>query len=174
MKWLFRIFGFILILFIGLCAVGAFLPSTQRVDKTIEIAAEIEDVYEVVSDLQSYPEWSGFGGDLSNWVFGDIETGLGQTAAWQFSETKADQFGSLEVLQVERNEYVRIRASDHSGEHIMTIAMTEEDDGTSCLIQAERQFGGFPYFGRIAGFRQKAKIETSLEQAASGLVDLFQ
>jgi len=174
MKWLIRIFAFTLILFVGLCIIGAFLPSTQRVDKTIEIAAEIEDVYAVVSDLQSYPEWSGFGGDLSNWVFGDIETGFGQTAAWQNNDAKTDQFGSLEILQVERNEYVRLRASDHSGEHIMTIAMSEEADGTSCLIQAERQFGGFPFFGRIAGFRQKAKIESSLDQAATGLEELFQ
>ena len=173
MKWLIRILGLIILFFIGLCVTGAFLPETQHVDKTINVPAEIEDVYAVVSDLQSYPEWSDFGGEASQWVFGEDEFGIGQTANWQVGEGSKQKFGSLEVLQLESNEYVRLQVTDYSGQKIITIAINENADGTTCLIQAERQFGGFPYFSRIAGLRQKKRIEARLDQATIGLANLF-
>ena len=170
MKWLFRIIALVLALFTALCIAGAFLPATQRVDMTTNLPVDAEDIYDVISDLRSYPDWSGVGGPDSDWVFGDEQAGVGQTAAWQVEDTR---FGSLEILQVETNEYVRVRTIGPLGEQTITLAIDEGETETAFIMEAERHLGGFPYFGRIAALRQKSQTKVALETAANGLADLF-
>lgn len=169
MKWLFRIIGLILTLFVGLCIAGAFLPAMQRVETMVSLPVEAEDIYYMMSDLQTYPEWSGVGGPDSEWVYGGADEGVGQTAAWQ----AGDQVGSLEILQTAPGEFVRVRVIGPMGERTVTLALTEEAETTAFLLQSERQLGGFPYFGRLAGLRQKAVTKAALEDAAKGMSDLL-
>ena len=65
MKWLIRAIAIILLLFICVCIAGAFMPAQQRVDKSVILDSDALSVYEIISDLRSYPEWSGFGGPSS-------------------------------------------------------------------------------------------------------------
>jgi len=173
MKWLFRIIALVLLGFIGLCILGAFLPSTQRVDRTITLSVDAEDIYAMISDLRSYPEWSGVGGPESEWVFGNAEIGVGQSAAWQVEDKTRRQFGSLEILQLEENQYVRIRTFGPLGEQTVTLAIDETTQETAFLLQAERDLGGFPYFGRIAAISQKSKTAAALDRATQGMADLL-
>lgn len=173
MKWLFRIIALVLLVFIGLCVAGAFLPSSQRVDRTITLPVDAEDIYSMISDLRSYPEWSGIGGPDSDWVFGNAEIGVGQSAAWQVQDDNNHQFGSLEILQLEVNEYVRIQTVGPLGEYTITLAINETTQETAFLLQAERDLGGFPYFGRIAALSQKSKTAAALDRAAQGMANLF-
>ncbi len=173
MKWFFRMTGFILALFFLLCAVGAFLPATQRVDRTVMMLVDGDDIYTLISDLKTYPDWSGVGGPESEWVFGGAEDGVGQTAAWQVRNTGADRFGSLEILQTASGEYVRVRTIGPLGEQTVTLAIDEGETETAFLIQSERALGGFPYLGRIAALRQKSQTEAALERATQGLESLL-
>ena len=58
MKWLLRIIGLIILLFIAICAVGFFLPSTQTIERSIEVEAYPEDVFPYLNNLQLYSQWS--------------------------------------------------------------------------------------------------------------------
>jgi hypothetical protein len=165
MKWLFRIIGLILLLFVGLCVAGYFIPVRQVVDANVQLDADPYTVFEVVSDLKSYPEWSGIGGPESEWVFGGAADGTGQTAAWQ----SGARFGSLEILQSTPGEFVLVRTVGPLGEQKVTLAIQESGAMTSFLIEAQRDLGGFPYIGRVAALRQNVATQEALDRAAMGL-----
>jgi hypothetical protein len=165
MKWLFRIIGFILFAFVALCVAGFFIPARQNIDATVTLNADPYTVFEVVSDLKSYPEWSGIGGPESEWVFGGSTDGTGQTAAWQ----SGARFGSLEILQSTPEAFVLVRTIGPLGEQRVTLAIRESGETTNFLIEAQRDLGGFPYIGRIAALRQNAATQAALNRATMGL-----
>lgn len=165
MKWLFRIIGLTLVAFLALCVIGAFMPAQQRVDAIVDLDADVLTVYEVVSDLRSYSEWSGVGGHDSEWVFGGAEEGTGQTAAWQSGKA----FGSVDILQTEPGEFLLVKTVGPLGEQTVTLALNETADGTRFLIEAKRELGGFPFIGRVAALRQKAATQKALNRSTEGL-----
>ncbi len=165
MKWLFRIIALILLGFVSICIIGAFMPAQQRVDASIKLDSDVLGVYEIISDLRSYPEWSGVGGPESQWVFGGADIEAGQTAAWQAGE----RFGSLEILQTDPGRFVLVKTIGALGEQEISLALSEGENGTNFLIEAKRDLGGFPYLGRIASLRQKSSTKQALDLAAEGL-----
>jgi len=170
MKWLFRSIALTLFGFISLCIIGAFMPAQQRVDTSTILESDVLSVYEIISDLRSYPEWSGVGGPESEWVFGGADIETGQTAAWQAGE----RFGSLEILQTEPGQFVVVKTIGALGEQTISLALSESETGTSFLIEAKRDLGGFPYLGRIASLRQKSATKSALEQATVGLAQMVE
>lgn len=170
MKWFFRSIAVTLLLFLSICVVGAFLPAEQRVEASTVLDSDVLSVYEVVSDLRAYPEWSGVGGPDSEWVFGGADVETGQTAAWQ----AGSRFGSLEILQTEPGRFVQIQTVGPLGEQTVTLALNEAEIGTNFLIEARRDLGGFPYLNRIASLRQKASTEKALMSALEGLSEMVE
>jgi len=165
MKWLFRSIILTILIFLGLCICGAFMPAKQRVDASVAIEGDVDSVYEIISDLRSYPEWSGVGGPESEWVFGGADVETGQTAAWKTE----DGFGSLEILQTDPGRFVVLKTIGQLGEQTLSLALNESETGTHFLIEAERDLGGFPYFSRIASIRQKSASKAALIKATTGL-----
>lgn len=165
MTWLFRIIGLTLLVFFSLCIIGAFMSPQQRADATLVLDSDVLTVYEVVSDLRSYPDWSGIGGLDSEWVFGGAEEGTGQTAAWHSGKA----FGSVDILQTEPGEFILMKTVGPLGEQTVTLALNEAEDGTLFLIEATRELGGFPFIGRVASLRQKAATQKALNHATEGL-----
>ena len=96
---------------------------------------------------------------------GGAELETGQTAAWQ-AEGK---FGSLEILQTEPGRFVVVKTIGGLGEQTISLALNESETGTSFLIEAKRDLGGFPYFSRIASLRQKSATQNALRRATDGL-----
>lgn len=168
MKWLIRIIAFILLAFFALCLVGFFLPSKQVLDASVALKADRDTVFEVISDLRSYPEWTGIGGPESEWVFGGAADGTGQTAAWHAGPT----FGSLEILQSRPGDFVLVRTIGPLGEMRVTLAVNEDETSTHFLIEAQRELGGFPYIGRVASFRQRGNSQAALDRATVGLTQM--
>jgi len=165
MKWLFRSIGLIFLLFVVVCSVGAFMPAQQRVDASIVLDGDVLSVYEIISDLRSYPEWTGVGGPESEWVFGGADIEAGQTAAWQAGEN----FGSLEILQTDPGRFVLVKTIGDLGEQEISLALSEAETGTNFLIEARRDLGGFPYLSRVASLRQKTQTKRALVRATDGL-----
>ncbi len=146
------------------------MPSQQRVDASRVLDADVLTVYEVISDLRSYPEWTGIGGPESDWVFGGAEYGTGQTAAWQSGKA----FGSIDILQTEPGQFVLLETVGPLGDQTVTLALNETETGTSFLIEANHELGGFPYIGRVMSFRQKAQTQKALDSATDGLSQMVQ
>lgn len=170
MKWLFRTIALTLLVFISICILGAFIPAQQRVDASTVLDSDVLSVYEIISDLRSYSEWSGVGGPNSEWVFGGADVETGQTAAWQADA----RFGSLEILQTEPGKFVVVKTVGPLGEQTISLALSESETGTNFLIEAKRNLGGFPYLGRVASLRQKSATKAALEQATLGLAEMVE
>lgn len=170
MKWFFRSIVLTLLIFISVCICGAFVPAQQRVDSSAILDSDVLSVYEIISDLRSYPEWSSVGGPESEWVFGGADVETGQTAAWQAK----DKFGSLEILQVDPGRFVVVKTIGGLGEQTISLALNEAESGTSFLIEAKRDLGGFPYLSRIASLRQKSATREALERATEGLSEMVE
>lgn len=170
MKWLFRSIALTLFVFLGMCVIGAFIPAHQRVDVSTTLDGDVLSVYEIISDLRSYPEWSAVGGPESEWVFGGADVETGQTAAWQAE----DKFGSLEILQTEPGRFVVVKTIGGLGEQTISLALSESETGTNFLIEAKRDLGGFPYFSRIASLRQKSATRKALARATDGLSQMVE
>jgi len=162
MKWLFRMIGLTLFVFVCVCIAGAFMPAQQRVDASTVLDSDVLSVYELLSDLRSYPEWSGVGGPESQWVFGGADMETGQTAAWQ------------EIMQTEPGQFVVVKTMGPLGEQTIFLALSEAESGTNFLIEAKRDLDGFPYLGRIASIRQKSMTQKALDQAISGLAQMVE
>ncbi len=170
MKWLFRSIALILCVFIGVCILGAFMPAQQRVDASVVLDSDVLSVYEIISDLRSYPEWAGVGGPDSEWVFGGADVEAGQTAAWQAGEN----FGSLEILQTDPGRFVLVKTIGRLGEQEISLALSEAETGANFLIEAKRDLGGFPYLSRVASLRQKAATRQALVRATEGLAQMVE
>jgi len=146
------------------------MPAQQRVDASAILDSDELSIYEILSDLRSYPEWSGVGGPESEWVFGGADIETGQTAAWH----SGDQFGSLEILQAEPGRFVVVKTVGPLGEQTISLALSEAETGTNFLIEAKRELGGFPYLSRIASVRQKTATKMALQQATLGLSQMVE
>ena len=170
MKWLFRIIGLTFVVFLSLCIIGAFMPSQQRVDASTVLDADVLTVFEVISDLRSYPEWTDFSDPDSEWVFGGADYGTGQTAAWQ----SGNAFWSINIVQTDPGKFVLLETVGPLGDQTMTLALGEVETGTSFLIEANHELGGFPFIGRVMSFRQKAATQKALKAATEGLGDMVE
>lgn len=170
MKWLFRSITVTLLVFIMLGVIGAFMPAQQRVDTSVVLKSDVLSVYEIISDLRSYPEWSHIGGPESEWVFGGADVETGQTAGWEAE----GQFGSLEILQTDPGRFVVLKTSGPLGEQTISLALSEAETGTHFLIEAKRELGGFPYFNRIASIQQKSRTKKVLFNAMQGLSQMVE
>jgi len=170
MKWLFRILALTVLVFFTLCVIGAFMPSEQRVDASAVLDADVLTVYEVVSDLRSYPEWTGVGGPESEWVFGGADYGTGQTAAWK----SGDVIGSMNILQTDPGKFVLLETEGPLGDQTLTLALSEGAAGTSFLIESNHDLGGFPFIARVMSFRQKSATQKALNTATEGLGKMVQ
>jgi hypothetical protein len=148
----------------------AFMPAQQRVDASTVLESDVLSVYEIISDLRSYPEWSGVGGPESEWVFGGADAETGQTAGWNVQEN----FGSMEILQAEPGRFVVVQTIGPLGEQTISLALSEAETGTNFLIEAKRDLGGFPYLNRVASLRQKSSTKKALIRATDGLSQMVE
>ena len=146
------------------------MPAQQRVDQSVVLDSDVLSIYEIISDLRSYPEWSGVGGPKSEWVFAGADVETGQTAAWK----AGDDFGSLEILQADPGQFVVVKTVGPSGEQTLSLALSEAKDGANFLIEAKHDLGGFPYLSRIASLRQKSTTQKALNIATSGLSEMVE
>ncbi len=146
------------------------MPSEQRIDSSAVLNADVLTVYEVISDLRSYPEWTGVGGPESEWVFGGADYGTGQTAAWKSGKA----LGSIDIVHTAPGQFVLLETFGPLGDQTLTLALNESETGTSFLIEAKHELGGFPFIGRVMSFRQKAATQKALNTATDGLSEIVQ
>ena len=172
MKWLLRIIGLIILLFIAICAVGFFLPSTQTIERSIEVEAYPEDVFPYLNNLQLYSQWSPLYAQLTEAeiIYGGGDAGVGQNMAWQ-NGSGAYPFGSQEIMQSQPGEFVQVKANLSGRDATATHALLQNDTGDSLTIltKSDIELGGFPYLERV---RSKLRSGWFNDQFDAGLMRL--
>ena len=152
MKWLLRGIGLIILLFIVTCVVGAFLPSTQTNERSVQIESYPEDVFPYLNDLQLYSQWSPIYSLLNDAeiIYGGASSGVGQTMAWQ-NGSGAYPFGSQEIVQSQPGQFVQLEVNLAGQLTTSTHAVLLSEDGESVtvLTKSEIALGGFPYLERV-------------------------
>lgn len=98
-----------LVVLIAVLAAGAYLlPRNVVVERQITIDAAPEDVFEHISSLQAFTEWSPWQGRDPNMVvdFSGPEAGVGNVMVWQSDEPSVGN-GRQEITALTENEEVR-------------------------------------------------------------------
>lgn len=172
MKWILWIIASILILFIGLIGVGYFLPTSQTVERNIEIEAYAEDVYALINDLRSHSQWevlSANNGQV-DMAFGGPESGVGQTAAWQTEQTPPVT-GTQEIVESQPSEFVRLLSNIDGVVTTRTYALSENGNSENVfvLLRSEYELNGFPYLQRVGAKLSNGGLQKRLDRTLARL-----
>lgn len=88
--------GLIALIFVGLLVAFFTLDDTFRVERELEIKASPQAVYDTISDLKTWPEWSVWNKEAdpgATWEFTGAESG--DTATWTWS---GEELGNGELI----------------------------------------------------------------------------
>jgi len=172
MKWFIRIMGAILLIFVGLCVGGFFMPAVQTTERTIEIEAVAEDVFHYLTDLREYPRWSVIHANNPDMqiAYGGSEYGVGQTAAWQI-QTPRPSTGTQEIIESRPPEFVRtiVNIDGLEGAATFAISESENEDKVSVLMRQEINLGGFPFVQRLTHQLSKSSLNSDFDAALARL-----
>ena len=154
MKWFFRIIGLIFLVFAGLVIWGYFISPNLSVERSLQVDAYPEEVFEYLEDLEAFNRWSPwFARDPdADYVFGAVEYGVGASAVWRTRGTTAEsaaEISSQEIIAAQAPEFVQSALLLNGLPASATYALSPTDEGTLVYIQFERELGGFPYIERL-------------------------
>ena len=172
MKWLLRGIGLIILLFIVTCVVGAFLPSTQTNERSVQIESYPEDVFPYLNDLQLYSQWSPIYSLLNDAeiIYGGASSGVGQTMAWQ-NGSGAYPFGAQEIVQSQEGEFVQldVNLAGQSATATHAILLSEDGESVTVLTKSEIQLGGFPFLERVRSKLRSGWFNTQFDEGLARL-----
>jgi len=80
----------------------------------------------------------------------------------------------VNILQTDPGKFILLETEGPLGNQTLTLALGEEESGTSFLIEANQELGGFPFIARVMSFRQKARMQKALRAATSGLTQMVE
>jgi hypothetical protein len=154
MKWFFRIIGLIFMAFIALIVAGYLISPNVNVERSLEVRAFPDEVFEYLEDLEAFNRWSPwFARDPdADYVFGSVDYGVGASVVWRTRGKTAEEaslISSQEIIAAQAPEFVQSALLLNGVEASATYALSPTDDGTLVYIQFERELGGFPYFDRL-------------------------
>jgi len=122
MKWFFRIIGLIFLVFAGLVIWGYFISPNLSVERSLQVDAYPEEVFEYLEDLEAFNRWSPwFARDPdADYVFGAVEYGVGASAVWRTRGTTAEsaaEISSQEIIAAQAPEFVQSARPFHYRRH---------------------------------------------------------
>ena len=164
MKAFFASVGAVFAVFLAVIAWGAVLPATLVVERSAALDAAPADVFDVLEDLGTYPEWSRHLPPGSVPAFGE-RIGEGAALAWD----QGGDAGSVEVMQSVPLELVRLGVQQGRRDAVATLAIAEGADGGTVIVSRdERRLGGFPFLSRVraklAAGGVEAQMDTELDR----------
>lgn len=176
MKWVIRIFGSIIGLFFLAAIIGFFNSPIVTVERSKDIYAQPDDIFEYIADLENHAAWSPWrnGESFEDYLVGGGDGGAGQQAVWT-CQSSLCQPGTQEVSVVHAPEFVQahVNLDGRSADTTYALMSGENSDGSvTLLIKVDLDVGEFPYVQRLFKFREKAELTDRLDNALESLVDL--
>ena len=171
MKWVFRIFGLIIGLFLFGCLAGFFISPHISVERSEDMFTVSEDMFPYMEDLETHALWSPWHEPDARHTVGGSNVGVGQEAAWSCQAGEC-QFGTEKISVSQYPEFVQTDLNIDGRYMQATYAVMDNEnaDGSlSVLFKVETELGGFPYIQRIFKFREKSRLGDKLE---AGLIKL--
>ena len=174
LKWVFRIAGTVILMFLILCGVGMFLPDRFSVETTTEIDAYAEDVFPYLTDMNDFRLWSPWarGTSPNDYIVSGAESGIGQESAWR-CEASGCLPGSQTIIAVQPGEFVQteLMLAGEAMSAVYAVRENEDRPGVTVLVKVDRKLGGFPFIQR---FLKSAKTKRMEKRFAIAFADLKQ
>ena len=166
MKWLFGLILFVLLLFVSLVAVGYLSPATMKVERSVAVEAEADDVFPYINDLSQYALWSPLHAQIGDAeiFYGGAPYGVGQTSVWKSPES-AYPYGTQEIVASQYPEFVQldVNLAGRPASSFYGLSDDVENGGVIVLMDTEYSLGGFPYIQRLLAKRQVPHAEKAFD-----------
>lgn len=150
LKTLIIVLSTVLILFV---AVGFLLPNDYRVESSVVVAAPQEKIYAVVSDLETWPEWTAWSREFDpkcKWTFEGARTGTGAVMRWE-GDPERLKTGELRLTDArpERGVDYELIFSDKNFQTTGSIVFANEPGGVRVIWSNEGLLGRKPFGGWV-------------------------
>lgn len=174
-----RIIKWILLAIVGMLAlffaVGFLLPKDVRVERSMEIDATPQAVFEMVSDFRQFNRWQPWAqiDPTTRYVYEGPATGAGSRMLW-YSDHPEVGDGTQEIIESE--PYSLVRTSLDFGMQGTAIAdyLIEETNGGSTLTWTlETNMGGNPVMGYVA-LMMDGMVGTAYEEGLAKLREILE
>lgn len=176
-----RVLANLFVCFLGivtvLLLVGLFLPRSYRVDRRVEIQAPAAKVYENLSSLRKWPDWTVWNAQRDPSVqfsFESPDSGVGAVYRW---EGKTLGRGHLKLTRAEAAKGVSYELEINDGEMRGqgTLSMELVGQGVRVVWAAEGDLGKSPinryvglFMDRILGGELEASLANLKRQSEEG------
>lgn len=150
LKTLIIVLSTVLILFV---LIGFFLPNEYRVESSVVIAAEKEQVYAVVADLKNWPEWTTWSREFDpqcQWTFEGAESGAGAVMRWE-GDPERLRTGEMRLTDAspERGLEYELVFSDRNFQTRGSLAFSPDPGGVRVTWSNEGALGSKPIGGWV-------------------------
>ena len=168
---LFSIVGLLVLFF----AVGFLLPREVSVERSIEIDASPQEVFEMVNDFQQFNRWQPWAqiDPDTRYVYEGPATGAGSRMMW-YSDHPEVGDGKQEIILSEPYSKVRMALDFGAGGlGYADYLIDATDDGSELTWTLESDMGGNP-IARYIGLALDGMIGPSYEQGLANLKNILE
>lgn len=148
---------------------GFLLPATNDFEKTKQIAAPTQEVFEMINDLEQWPNWSPWflAEPDMKLTYGEIRSGEGAAYSWEGE--KMGQ-GRLWISESVANEKVVTNIDFGGGEPSQGIfTLMPDNNGTAVSWRFINENGWNPIARIIGFFFIQPMVEKSYEEGLNNL-----
>jgi len=143
----------VLVVIVAIVAViGMFMSPAVRIERSMEMKASPEAVYNQVADLKNWDNWMPWNKLDPNWerTFGEKTSGEGATYSWKSKDSNVGQ-GSITITKAVPNELVETNLHfEGQGDATGGYKIEKTDAGTKFTWSMDMNMGSNP-FKRIMG-----------------------
>jgi hypothetical protein len=155
--------------------IALFLPSSARVERKVELANPLIQIYDMLNHFKKYNAWQPWNLDArAQYNYEGAEFGIGSKFIWKSEFNKTEGQGSLEIIESEPEAKIKMAlVNDWKGHNkTSTFILEPSDSGKSTVLRwvVEVDYG-WDLFGRYSGLYLDGHVG---EFMASGLVKLSQ
>ena len=166
----------VLVVIVAIAAIiGMFMSPNVHVERSLEMKASPDAVYNQVADLKNWDNWMPWNKLDPNWqrTFGEKTSGEGANYAWKSDKSEVGQ-GSITITKAVPNEMVETNLHfEGQGDATGSYKIEKTDAGTKMTWGLDMNMGGNPFKRLMGGMMDKMmapwfeKGLKSLDSAAS-------
>ncbi|MEO0422889.1 MAG: SRPBCC family protein [Pseudomonadota bacterium] len=178
LNWTVRITTFVMLLAVGIYAVGALvLPDEKRVSRSIDVAASEAAVFNVVNDMRAFNRWSPWAelDPNTRYEYQGPRQGVGAAMSWT-SQSPQVGSGSQLIVASEPNDLVRLRlqfGADQTAMAELELA-SSPNGGTRVTWHLDMDFDGDILQRYVGAFVLEGAIGRDYERGLTNLKNLLE
>lgn len=155
--------------------VGFLLPKDVRVERSLEIDASPQAVFEMVNDFRQFNRWQPWAliDPTTRYVYEGPATGAGSRMMW-YSDHPEVGDGAQEIIESKPYSLVRMNLDfGAQGAAVADYLIDEADGGSILTWTLETNMGGNPMMGYIA-LMMDSMVGTAYEQGLANLKEILE